>query len=92
MARRCHHITVKDEETGKPIKVYIPGCMSGVIHGEHHCICYYKTTIPQKEELKADKKLILELEKENAKLWRIIKKLGGIEINDLCNTKIKSIR
>lgn len=64
---RCHYIY--DKEIGK---VHIPGCWGSVIHGPDHCSCY-----PKKEpsEESKDREMIRELEKENARLNRIIKKL-----------------
>lgn len=64
---RCHYIY--DKEAGK---VHIPGCWAAAIHGPDHCDCFLNK---EPTEESKDKKLIRELEKENAKLNRIIKKL-----------------
>lgn len=66
---RCHYIYDKDAG-----KVHIPGCYGAAIFGEDHCSCYNKGKIEPSEKSN-DKKLIRELEKENARLNRIIKKL-----------------
>lgn len=65
--RKCYHIHV--DGVGK---VHIPGCGASAVYGEEHCTCY-----PPKEptESQIDKRRIRELEKENAKLWRILRKL-----------------
>lgn len=72
---RCYHIY--DKIAGK---VWIPGdCGAGWYGDESRCTCYDDV----KEETKQRQKLrdeIKELQKENIKLWRIIKKLGGIDI------------
>lgn len=68
--RRCHHIF--DKEVGR---VHIPGCWGAAVHGESHCTCYNKSTEPSDTDKK--NKMIRELEKENARLRRIIEKLAG---------------
>lgn len=55
------------------VKVHIPGCWAAVIHGEGFCDCYAKRSDSEFEE--TDKQKIRALEKENARLSRIIKKL-----------------
>jgi hypothetical protein len=54
-------------------KVHIPGCWGAAVNGESFCTCYFKRKDPTEKQ--KDKKLIKELEKENAKLWRILRKL-----------------
>lgn len=66
IVRKCHHIHV--DGVGK---VLIPGCLGSAIYGPHACTC---RPINEPTENQNDKKLIRELEKENAKLWRIIRK------------------
>lgn len=63
---KCHYIY--DKKAGK---VLIPGCFGTAIHGIWACTCR-----PKKEK-EVDEKAVLirELEKENARLNRIIKKL-----------------
>lgn len=64
--RKCHYI--HDKEAGK---VLIPGCYGAMYGDMSLCTCR-----PEKIETEQskEKKLIKELEKENARLWRIIKK------------------
>ena len=80
---RCRYIY--DEKYGK---VHIPGCYPA-IHGPEFCTCYPKKnlfcftchyhndldTCQCKKAVTEESKLISELEKENARLNRIIKKL-----------------
>lgn len=74
---RCHY--VYDKIYGK---VRIPGCWGVILHEDMaFCTCY--ENIARAEESAKVKSLQKELkdsEKLNAKLWRIIKKMGGIDI------------
>ena len=63
---KCHYIY----EDG--MKVLIPGCYGTAIYGLRRCCC--RNERPKKEPDQRDK-LIVELETENARLNRIIKKL-----------------
>lgn len=65
--RKCHYIY--DKEAGK---VLIPGCWGSAVYGPHACNCY-PVKVPTEKQLY--KKYIRELEKENARLWRIIKRI-----------------
>jgi len=75
---RCHYIY--DKETWN---VHIPGCWGGAIYGPTHCTC--RSRPPQtfnefekqeyRENLKELSKQIRELESENSRLNRIIRKL-----------------
>jgi hypothetical protein len=78
--RKCHYIY--DKEAGK---VLIPGCWS-VVHSNDmsDCTCRdFPETFKQFERQEYNKKLkekseyIKELEKENARLIRILRKVGG---------------
>ena len=73
---KCHYIY--DKKAGK---ILIPGCMGTAAMGIHNCTCRPETAHYNLERerynetvkaLRADKK---ELEQENARLNRIIKKL-----------------
>lgn len=65
---RCHYIY--DEQAGK---VHIPGCMGSAVYGPRRCTCYPIKTKPEAANKKDQH--IKDLEKQNAQLWRIIKKL-----------------
>lgn len=77
--RKCHY--VYDEQAGK---VLIPGCYS-MLHTDDmsRCTCRDRTdTFKEFEKKEYNEKLselrqqIIDLEKENASLYRIIKKLA----------------
>lgn len=69
---RCHYIY--DKEVGK---VLIPGCYQAAMGGMDHCVCYHGVTTKslESERIKKLQNEIKELERENARLNRIIKKL-----------------
>lgn len=68
---KCYHWY--DPKTKQ--KIHIPYCWPAVIHGENRCTCYEKKEKPVDEKAK----YIRELEKRNAELNRIIKKLLKIK-------------
>jgi hypothetical protein len=69
---KCHYTNV--EGVGR---VHIPGCMGAAVHGPSRCTCRWKPDNPITTRDKERVKLIKELEKENARLERIINKLTG---------------
>lgn len=85
---RCHYIYIKNKKNSKPLKVLIPSCIGvGVYNDMAYCTCRKEQqTFKEFErelfniEVKKNRQEIKELEKENAILWRMIKKLGGIKI------------
>lgn len=86
---RCHYTYIPEP----PHKVFIPGCWSAVVHGPDRCCCTPET-FEQFEKEKYNRilnqkcDLINYLQKENASLNRIIKKL--IKSNKQCHTQSKA--
>lgn len=92
--RKCHYIY--DKEIGK---VLIPGCY-GMLHTEDmsNCTCRdYPETFAQFEKKEYNIKLqelklqVIELEKENSSLHRIIKKLCQKQKNTTKHQNTKTI-
>ena len=78
---KCHYIYEKLK--GKVLKILIPGCWGSAVYGVHRCTCRRNRKPKESKETK----LIKELEKENARLNRLLKKLLNSEINGKNNRK-----
>lgn len=63
---RCHHVTEPDGQ-----RYWIPGCWGG-IYGPEGCYCYHEREKPPRDERD---RTIRELEKENARLNRLLYKI-----------------
>ena len=65
---KCHYIY--DKQVGK---ILIPGCMGTAVYGVERCTCRNESHSPKNEK----DVLIKELEKENARLNRVLRRVNG---------------
>lgn len=73
MSRKCYYIY--DKEVGK---VLIAGCWAVAISADmDKCTCRNKIHNDESEKIKKIKQELSEIEKENARLWRMLKRVKG---------------